>query len=75
MEIRDPIHGAIEIPDYARKIIEQPIFQRLRCIKHLGFTEYSFPGATHTRFLHSLGCFHLGFSIIKKWIKSNFVIE
>ena len=55
MEIRDPVHGSIAILDSEREIIEHPFFQRLRSIKQLGFSEYVFPGATHTRYLHSIG--------------------
>ncbi len=55
MEIRDPIHGSIEILDSEIKVLEHPFFQRLRNIKQLGFSDYIFPGATHTRFLHSIG--------------------
>lgn len=58
MEIRDPIHGSIEIMDDEIPIIEHPNFQRLRNIKQLGFSEYIFPGATHTRYLHSIGVMH-----------------
>jgi HD superfamily phosphohydrolase len=55
MEIRDPVHGSIHILDEEIPIIRDDFFQRLRNIKQLGFSEYVFPGATHTRFLHSIG--------------------
>ncbi len=55
MEVRDPVHGSIKILDEEISIIEAPFFQRLRNIKQLGFSEYVFPGATHTRYLHSIG--------------------
>ncbi len=55
MEIRDPVHGSIPINDSEIQILEHPFFQRLRNIKQLGFSEYVFPGATHTRYLHSIG--------------------
>lgn len=55
MEIRDIIHGSIQIHSLERPIIDSRYFQRLRQIKQLGFAEYSFPGATHNRFIHSLG--------------------
>jgi len=40
------------------KIVQSRPFQRLRRIRQLGFSEFVFPGATHTRFAHSLGAFH-----------------
>ncbi|OFZ28797.1 MAG: hydrolase [Bdellovibrionales bacterium RIFCSPHIGHO2_01_FULL_40_29] len=55
MEIRDPIHGSIQLNDGEVAVIETVEFQRLREIKQLGFSEFSFPGATHNRFLHSIG--------------------
>lgn len=59
MEIRDPIHGSIQLSDGEVAIIETVEFQRLRQIKQLGFSEFSFPGATHNRFLHSIGVSHV----------------
>jgi len=59
MEIRDPIHGAIEISPEFNQIIDSSAYQRLRAIKQLGFSEFSFPGATHNRYLHSIGVSHL----------------
>lgn len=55
MEIRDPIHGSIQLNDGEEAVIDSIEFQRLREIKQLGFSEFSFPGATHNRFLHSIG--------------------
>lgn len=55
MEVRDPVHGSIPIFDSEIEILEHPFFQRLRNIKQLGFSEYVFPGATHTRYIHSIG--------------------
>lgn len=59
MEIRDVIHGTIEVSDSEALIIDSPFFQRLRNIKQLGFAENSYPGATHNRFIHSIGACHM----------------
>lgn len=59
MEIRDPVHGSIHILDEEIPIIQAEFFQRLRNIKQLGFAEYIFPGATHSRFIHSIGVMNI----------------
>lgn len=59
MDIRDPVHGNITLTASEAAIVDSPAFQRLRNIKQLGFGELSFPGATHSRYIHSLGAFHL----------------
>lgn len=59
MEVRDPVHGSIEFSKAEVKLLDSIPYQRLRSIKQLGFSEFSFPGATHNRFLHSLGVCHL----------------
>ena len=57
--IHDTIHGLIEFDDLCLKIINTSEFQRLRNIKQLSTVYYVFPGATHSRFEHSLGVSHL----------------
>ncbi len=59
LEIRDPIHGALTVSRQEIQVLDSAVFQRLRMIKQLGFSEFSFPGATHSRYLHSLGAFYL----------------
>ncbi|HJN72583.1 MAG TPA: HD domain-containing protein [Myxococcota bacterium] len=59
MEVRDPIHGAIAVSVAEEAVVAHPFFQRLRNIKQVGFTELAFPGAVHSRFLHSVGVMHL----------------
>jgi HD superfamily phosphohydrolase len=58
-EIRDPIHGAIAVDGPETAVIDHPFVQRLRGIRQLGFSHLPFPGATHTRYNHSLGVMHL----------------
>jgi HD superfamily phosphohydrolase len=59
MEIRDPIHGAIALSPDELRVADDRWVQRLRWIRQTGFSQLSFPGATHTRYLHSLGVMEL----------------
>lgn len=67
MEIRDPVHGSLDIPSWAEPLIDSPPLQRLRRIRALGFAEQGYPGATHHRFLHSLGVFWLGKGLLSQF--------
>lgn len=58
-EIRDPVHVSIPFDLVERTILDHPFVQRLRRIRQLGFAHIPFPGATHTRFSHSIGVMHL----------------
>jgi len=58
-EIRDPVYGFISFNEWEREIINHPAFQRSRRIRQLAFTDLIYPGATHTRFEHSIGVMHL----------------
>ena len=58
-EFRCPVHGFIEVNDWEREVIDHPVFQRLRRIRQLGWTDYVYPGGMHTRFEHSLGVMHV----------------
>ena len=71
MEIRDPVHGSIHIISEEIPVIMNPFFQRLRGIKQLGFSEYAFPGATHSRFLHSIGVMHIGEKVFNKLFQNQ----
>ncbi len=62
---RDPVHNIIRLrteTDEGRlmvRLIDSKEFQRLRRIKQLGLALYTYQGAEHSRFTHSLGVLHL----------------
>ncbi|OHS95109.1 HD domain containing protein [Tritrichomonas foetus] len=56
---QDELYGPLDIPSYCWSIIDTPEYQRMRYIPQLGCASFIFPGATHTRFEHCLGCAHL----------------
>ena len=55
----------VELERVAWNIMQSRPFQRLRRIKQLGFSELVYPGATHTRFAHSIGVFHTARELMK----------
>ncbi|NTX58367.1 HD domain-containing protein [Myxococcus sp. CA039A] len=59
MRIRDPIHGTIPVSESEKAVIDSRHYQRLRYVRQLGFGDLAFPGATHTRHIHSLGAMHV----------------
>lgn len=64
---RDPIHGLISIEEedsIILRLIDTPEFQRLRRIRQLGISSFTYPGAEHTRFAHSLGVYNFAKQII-----------
>ena len=57
--IRDSLYDLIPLGPREEKLIGTAAFLRLQRIKQLGFVYRIWPGATHTRYEHSLGCYHL----------------
>src|SRR5680860_27915 len=78
--IRDPIHDLIkfsaerEFDEILWKLVQTSEFQRLRRIAQLGFAEIVYPGATHTRFSHSLGAMEMARKMLTV-LKHNKVVE
>ena len=70
-EIRCPVHGFIGLTELERDIVNHADFQRLRRIKQLGWTDYIYPGASHTRFEHSLGVMHLASRLYEAVVRSS----
>ncbi|MBY5664928.1 HD domain-containing protein [Rhizobium leguminosarum] len=61
--IKDPIHGFIDFngkqENDLKLLLSDQFFQRLRRVKQLGFSDYVFPSAAHSRFSHSLGVYSI----------------
>ena len=57
--VRDPLWNNIRIDAEALKVLDSEPLQRLRYIRQLGHAFLVYPGATHTRFEHALGTYHL----------------
>lgn len=58
--INDPVYGFITIDHpLLLAIISHRYYQRLRNIHQMAFAHLVYPGAVHTRLLHSLGAYHL----------------
>ena len=57
--IRDPLWDNIRLDQPALLALDTPAVQRLRYIRQVGHTFLVYPGATHTRFEHALGAYHL----------------
>ena len=70
LDIIDPIHDFIRVYNHELKIIDNPIFQRLRRIRQLSGAHLTYPAAQHTRFEHSLGVMHIssqaGYALYEK---------
>lgn len=65
-DIRDPIHGFINLTKDEQRIIDTAPFQRLRRIRQLATTYLVYPSAEHTRFPHSLGVMHVSNLVFNK---------
>jgi uncharacterized protein len=57
--IRDPLWNNIAVDPLAMRLVDTPAFQRLRYVRQLGLAFLVYPGATHSRFEHALGTYHL----------------
>src|ERR1051325_2189653 len=75
--ITDPVHQVMDLgsdhKDRAafRDVVDTRVFQRLRRITQLGLASYVFPGATHSRFSHSLGVHYLAYTVLRHLIEAS----
>ncbi len=64
--VRDPLWNTIRLDSTAVRIVDTAEFQRLRYIRQLGLAHLVYPGATHTRFDHALGVYHLTVTALRQ---------
>jgi uncharacterized protein len=65
-KIYDSVHGFIRFNELESQLIDALPFQRLQSLHQLGIAYLVYPGATHTRFVHSLGVMELASRIFDK---------
>lgn len=53
--IIDPVHGLVRVTDTEMRVLDHELFRRLKRIRQNGLLYLVFPGATHSRFEHSIG--------------------
>jgi HD superfamily phosphohydrolase len=57
--IRDPLWNNIRVDPLAMRLVDTRAFQRMRYVRQLGLAYLVYPGASHSRFEHALGAYHL----------------
>lgn len=57
--IRDPLWNNIRLDPLALTLVDTPAMQRLRYVRQLGYAFLVYPGASHSRFEHALGAYHM----------------
>ena len=73
--INDPVHGFITLNHpLILQVIAHPYYQRLRRIHQMALAHLVYPGAVHTRLLHSLGAYHLMNSALNELCSKGVVI-
>ena len=72
---QDQLYGAKVLSPLAVAIIDTPEFQRLAGLKQLGFTDFVYRGAQHTRFCHSVGTYFLSKTIMRRIAQNHERLE
>ena len=63
--VRLPVYNMVEIASQVHAVSKHPLVQRLHRLRQLGFTSIVYPGATHTRFEHSVGVAYLTDTLVR----------
>lgn len=73
--VRDPLWNNIQLEPEALELLDTPAVQRLRYVRQLGHAFLVYPGATHTRFEHTLGAYHLARRALTAFAEAGLSIE
>ncbi|NDD58913.1 MAG: HD domain-containing protein [Chlamydiae bacterium] len=65
-KIFDPVHGFIKLTESESLLVDSAMFSRLHYIRQLGVAYLVYPGATHTRFEHSLGVMEIATQLFEQ---------
>ncbi|MEW9490997.1 MAG: HD domain-containing protein [Candidatus Aramenus sulfurataquae] len=74
-KIYDEIHGYVELGDVEVGIVDSPVFQRLRRVKQTSLAFIVYPGATHSRFSHSLGTYYLADKLGQRLLRASYMSD
>jgi len=74
-EIKDPVHGYIYLTEVEKALVDTPPLQRLHRVKQLAGANLTYPGAEHTRFLHSIGSMHLAGLLARRLLDLGYMKE
>lgn len=64
--VRIPPELDVPLTPRVRRLVDSRTFRRLAQTSQLGFVRLVYPGATHTRFEHSLGVYRLSLLMLKR---------
>ncbi len=67
--VRDSLYDLIPLGPREEKLISTAPFLRLQKIKQLGYVYRVWPGATHTRYEHSLGAYYLALRALRSLLQ------
>jgi len=68
---QDPLYGAKVLSPLAVQVIDTPEFQRLAGLRQLGFSDFVYRGAHHTRFEHSIGTYFVCRTIMRRIVQNH----
>jgi HD superfamily phosphohydrolase len=73
--LRDPLWNNIRVDELTLRLVDTEVFQRLRYVRQLGLAYLVYPGATHSRFEHALGAYHLATNTLAMLCSSGAEID